>query len=89
MRRSDGPFAIDKLLLYIPAMSVAQVTQEIAQMTEDEQFYVAAFLQHLVDERDPDHASAMAAANQRMDAGIKVSFDELIERHESLERQGK
>jgi hypothetical protein len=34
-------------------MSVAQVTQEIARMTEDEQFCVAAFLQHLVDERNP------------------------------------
>jgi hypothetical protein len=70
-------------------MSVAQVTQEIAQMTEDEQFYVAAFLQHLVDERDPNHAAAMAAANRRMDEGQKVSFEELVERHETLERQGK
>ena len=58
-------------------------------MTEDEQFYVAAFLQHLVDERDPNHAAAMTAANRRMDAGQKVTFEELVERHEALERQGK
>lgn len=58
-------------------------------MTEDEQFYVAAFLQHLVDERDPNHAAAMDAANRRMDDGQKVSLDELVERHEALERQGK
>jgi hypothetical protein len=70
-------------------MSVAQVTQEIARMTEDEQFYVAAFLQHLVDERDPNHAAAMESANRRMDAGQKVTFEELVERHEALERQGK
>ena len=70
-------------------MSVAQVTQQIAQMTEDEQFHVAAFLQHLVDERDPNHAAAMASANRRMDEGHKVSFEELLERHEALERQGK
>ncbi|MDH4478000.1 MAG: hypothetical protein QE274_16115 [Verrucomicrobiaceae bacterium] len=70
-------------------MSVAQVTQEIARMTEDEQFYVAAFIQHLVDVRDPNHSAAIAAANQRMDNGQKVSFEELIERHEALERQGK
>ena len=70
-------------------MSVVQITQEIAQMTEDEQFYVAAFIQHLVDERDPNHAAAMTAANRRMDDGQKVSFEELVERHEALERQGK
>lgn len=70
-------------------MSVAQVTQTIAHMTEDEQFYVAAFIQHLVDERDPNHAAAMAAANQRMDEGKKVSLEELVERHEALQRQGK
>lgn len=58
-------------------------------MTEDEQFYIAAFLQHLVDERDPNHAAAMSAANRRIDEGQKVSFEELVERHEALERQGK
>ncbi len=58
-------------------------------MTEDEQFYVAAFLQHLVDERDAAHAAAMTAANKRMDEGQKVTFEELLERHEALERQGK
>ena len=58
-------------------------------MTEDEQFYVAAFIQHLVDERDSNHAAAMTAANRRMDDGQKVSFEELVERHEALERQGK
>lgn len=70
-------------------MSVAQVTQEIAQMTEDEQFHVAAFLQHLVDERDPSHAAEMTAADRRMDAGQKVSFEELVQRHEALEHEGK
>lgn len=83
------PFAIGKQLLRTPTMSVAQVTQEISQMTEDEQFDVAAFLQHLVEERDPNHAAAMAAANRRMDEGQKVSFEELAERHEALERQGE
>ena len=58
-------------------------------MTEDEQFYVAAFLQHLVDARDPQHAAAMAAADRRMDAGQKVTFDDLVARHEALERCGK
>jgi DUF1365 family protein len=70
-------------------MSVAQITAQIAQMSEDEQFYVAAFLQHLMDERDPNHRAAMAAANRRMDDGEKVSFEELVARHEALERQGK
>lgn len=58
-------------------------------MTEYEQFYVAAFIQHLVDERDPHHAATMAAANRRMDDGQKVSLEELVQRHEALERQGK
>ena len=71
------------------SMSVAQVTQAITQMSEDEQFLVAAFLQHLADERDPQHAVAMEAANQRIESGKSVSLEELMVMHEELERRGR
>ena len=87
--KEDCPVAITAFFPHIPCMSVAQVTQAIARMTEDEQFHVAAFIQHLVDVRDPNHAAAIADANHRMDSGQKVTFEKLIERHEALEREGK
>lgn len=70
-------------------MSVSQVTHEISQMTEEEQFHVAAYLQHLVDERQESHAKALSAANERMDCGQKVTWEELTARHEQLELQGR
>ncbi|MFO1439725.1 MAG: hypothetical protein U1F81_15495 [Verrucomicrobiaceae bacterium] len=69
-------------------MSVAQVTREIEHMTVDEQFHVAAFIQHLADERDGDHQKRLDAAMKRMDEGQKVGFDELMARHADLERRG-
>lgn len=70
-------------------MSVAELKQQIDQMTEDERFYVAAYLQHLANEKDGDYRSASDGANLRMDAGRKVPFDELMARHELLEKVGK
>lgn len=70
-------------------MSISQVTHEISKMTEEEQFQVAAYLQHLVDERQENHARALSAANERMDRGEKVTWEELITRHEQLELQGR
>ena len=70
-------------------MSVAQVTREIEQMTEDEQFHVASFIQHLVDERDHQHRVRLEEAMSRMDHGNKVSFEEVMARHEELAAQGR
>lgn len=70
-------------------MTIAEVKERIDTMTDDERFYVAAYLTHLANERDPNHRDALAAANRRMDAGRKVSFEELVARHEALEAEGK
>ena len=70
-------------------MSVADVKQQIDQMTDDERFYVAAYLQHLVNEKDAEYRSECSSANRRMDEGKKVSFEELTARHEALEKEGK
>lgn len=70
-------------------MSVAQVTAQIEKMTEDEQFHVAAFLQHLVNERTTSHAADLSSANKNLDEGRRVSFEDLIARHEELERSGR
>ncbi len=70
-------------------MSVAQITAEIEKMTEDEQFHVAAFLQHLVNERDSNHAADLTSANQNLDAGKKTTIEELVAKHEELERSGR
>ncbi len=70
-------------------MSVAAIKQQIDQMTEDERFYVAAYIQHLENEEDAGYRAAVADASSRMDSGKKVSFEELVARHDALERAGK
>jgi len=70
-------------------VSVSEVKKQIDQMTEDERFYVAAYLQHLVNEKDAGHRSASAGADRRMDAGAKVAFGDLVTRHEALEKAGR
>jgi hypothetical protein len=70
-------------------MSAAAIKQQIDQMSKDERFYVAAYLQHLENEEDAAYRSAVADSMSRMDGGDKVSFEELVARHEALERQGK
>ena len=70
-------------------MSVAAIKQQIDQMTEDERFYVAAYIQHLENEEDASYRASVADASSRMDSGKKVSFEELVARHDALERAGK
>ena len=70
-------------------MTITEVKEQIDAMTDDERFYVAAYLAHLSNERDPAHREALAAANGRMDAGRKVPYEELLARHEALEAAGK
>ena len=70
-------------------MTVSEVKEQIDAMTDDERFSVAAYLQHLANERDPAHMEALAAANRRINEGHKESFEELLARHEALERSGK
>jgi hypothetical protein len=70
-------------------MSVADITREIAQLGADEQFYVAAFLEHLANERDSDHASKLDAAQHRMDQGQKIRLEDVLVLHNALVQQGK
>ena len=69
-------------------MSVAQITAQIEKMTEDEQFHVAAFLQHLLNERNSNNPAELSLANKSLDEGRKVSIEDLVARHEELERSG-
>ena len=70
-------------------MSVADVKHQIDQMTADERFYVAAYLQHLANEDDPEYHAEVSKAERRMDAGKKVSLEELTSRHQALKNLGR
>jgi hypothetical protein len=70
-------------------MSLAEIKSSIDQMTDDERFYAAAYLQHLAQERDPSYQATLAERLDRMDAGLKVSLEQARQAHANLENQGR
>jgi hypothetical protein len=70
-------------------MSLAEIKSSIDQMTEEERFYAAAYLQHLAQERDPSYQAALTERVDRMSSGAKVSFEQVRQAHNDLESQGR
>ncbi len=68
-------------------MSTAEIKQRIDQMTEEERFFAAAYLQHLAQSRDPAHQRLLAERMARMDAGQKVGLEQALRVHQTLESE--
>ena len=58
-------------------MSTADIKTSIERMTEDERFFAAAYLQDLARMNDPAHQFLLAERMNRMDAGQKISFEQV------------
>ena len=56
----------------------------IDPMTEDERFFAAAYLQHLAQENDPAYQATLAERLKRMDAGHKVTLEQVHRIHDVL-----
>ena len=67
------------------SVSTSDIKAGIDQMTEDERFFAAAYLQHLAQESDPAYQTTLAERQKRMDAGHKVTFEQVHRIHDVLE----
>lgn len=69
-------------------MTVTQVKQQIDAMSDEDRFLAAAYLEHLSNEKDVGYRMNLAERMQRMDAGKKVSLEQLERLHLALEHEG-
>ena len=68
---------------------MAEIKSSIDQMSDEERFYAAAYLQHLAQERDPSYKATLTERLDRIDSGAKVSLDQANRAHRDLEDQGR
>ena len=57
-------------------------------MTEEERFFAAAYLQHRSQEHDPAYQALLSERMKRMDAGQKVTLEQVQRIHQALEAEG-
>jgi hypothetical protein len=69
-------------------MAVTEIKQQIDAMSDDDRFFAAAYLQHLANDRDEQRKSRLEERMSRMDAGQKISGEQLKDFHQRLEDQG-
>jgi hypothetical protein len=69
-------------------MSTSDIKANIDQMTEDERFFAAAYLQHIAQANDPAYQTTLAERMKRMDAGRKVTLEQAHRIHDMLESEG-
>jgi hypothetical protein len=69
-------------------MSTTEIRASIDQMSDEERFFAAAYLQHVAHERDPAYRALLAERMRRMDGGHKVSLEQAGRVHQALEAEG-
>jgi hypothetical protein len=74
--------------LIVFSVSTSDIKAGIDQMTEDERFFAAAYLQHLAQENDASYQTTLAERLNRMDAGHKVTLEQVHHIHDVLESEG-
>jgi hypothetical protein len=87
-RHFDYGLADWQKLLTFCHVNTAEIKMRIDQMTDDERFFAAAYLQHLAQERDPVYRAMLSERMKRMDDGKKVSLDQAHRLHQALEAEG-
>ena len=70
-------------------MSLAEIKSSIDQMTDEERFYAAAYLQHLAQERDPAYQATLADRVDRMAGGVTVTLEQASQAHAERENQNR
>ena len=69
-------------------MTTAEIKASIDKLTDEERFFAAAYLQHRAQENDPAHQRLLAERMNRMDAGKKVTLEQVQRVHQTLESEG-
>jgi hypothetical protein len=72
----------------LASVSTTEIKQQIDQMTEEERFFAAAYIQHLAQARDPAYQRLLADRMARMDAGRKVTLEQAQRVHQALDTEG-
>ena len=58
-------------------MSLQELKAEVEELSPEQQFELAAYLQHLREQHDPNYYAKITAANERLAKGKGVTLDEL------------
>ena len=69
-------------------MSTAEIKHTLEQLSSEERFFAASYLTVLMHRDDPDYRALLTERMERMDAGKKVAFEELLRAHTELEAKG-
>lgn len=69
-------------------MTTLEVKEQIDAMSDEDRFFAAAYLDHLASEKDDVHRRVLTERMDRMDAGKKVSLEQLERLHLALENEG-
>ncbi len=69
-------------------MSTAEIKRTLEQLTAEERFYAASYLTVLMHRDDPEYRGMLDERMTRMDAGRKISLDELLQAHVAMEAKG-
>jgi hypothetical protein len=68
-------------------VSTAEIKASIDRMSDDERFFAAAYLHHLARASDPGWQLSIKERMDRMNAGQKVSFEQVERVHGTLESE--
>jgi hypothetical protein len=69
-------------------MSTTEIKATIDAMTDDERFFAAAYLMHRAQEQDATFQALLTERMRRMDAGQKVTLEQVQRIHQALEAEG-
>ena len=69
-------------------MTTAEIKASIDKLTDEERFFAAAYLQHRAQESDPAYPTMLSERMNRMDAGKKVTLEQVQRVHNTLESEG-
>lgn len=70
-------------------MSVAELKERAAELTEDERLELQAWLIHLNRKDDPEYKAELSRRFVEMDAGKKVTKQDIKRLHEELIAKGQ
>ena len=70
-------------------MSLAEIKEQIAELTPEERLEIAALIVHLTQADDPEYKAELDRRMAAMDAGQKYTEQDLLRLHERLNQQGR
>jgi hypothetical protein len=69
-------------------MNTAEIKSGIGRMSDEERFFAAAYLHDLAQSGDAAYKTMLADRLKQMDAGKKVTREQLLRVHQALETEG-